>query len=152
MTGRPTLYRSEHCARVLELGAQGFSKAQMAADIGVARCTLDEWIAAQPPFADAMARARDLAMAWWEKKCQDHMVEKPFGEKLNAQLWSRSMSARFPGDYSDHGKLTIDGTLETRKLDPTARAARAAALLATAAKRKAQSEAAPPADDLDEYA
>lgn len=98
--GRPTVYREEYCNTVVELGALGKSKAQIAAALGVARNTLDNWAEANPEFLRAITHARDLSMAWWEDKAQDGLDKPGF----NANLWSRSMAARFPDDYTERRK------------------------------------------------
>lgn len=100
--GRPTDYRPEYCERAIELGRLGKSKAQIAAEFDVSRQTLDNWIDAHPEFLDAMARARDLALAWWEDQGQGGIH---LGGQFNANLWSRSMAARFPDDYTERKHL-----------------------------------------------
>jgi len=40
---------------------------------------------------------------------QSYMVEHKDGERLNPSLWSRSMAARFPKNYSDRVKQEISG-------------------------------------------
>lgn len=106
---RPTDYRPEFCALAIELGAQGKSYAQIAAACGVARKTIYEWADRYPEFSDAIARARDLALAWWEEQAHIGMWESPEGARLNPQLWSRSMAARFPDDYRESKKLEHTG-------------------------------------------
>ena len=106
---RPTKYDPAHCATVVELGALGKSKAQMAAALGCSRMSIDEWCTQHKEFSDAIARARDLAMAWWEDQGQLGMWQSPEGEKLNPQLWSRSMAARFPDDYRESNKVELTG-------------------------------------------
>lgn len=107
--GRPTDYRPEYCALAVELGAQGKSLAQIGAACGVARVTLWQWAEKHPEFAAAIARARDLALAWWEEQAHIGMWESPEGARLNPQLWSRSMAARFPDDYRESKKTEITG-------------------------------------------
>jgi hypothetical protein len=97
------------CAEVLELGAQGKSYAQIGAKFGVARITLYEWMDRHPEFADAMKRARDLALAWWEDQASAGIWEDREGQRLNAQVWSRSMAARFPDDYREARKTELVG-------------------------------------------
>ena len=106
---RPTKYDPAFCATVVELGALGKSKAQMAAALGCSRMSIDEWCKEHKEFSDAIARARDLAMAWWEDQGQMGMWQSPEGEKLNPQLWSRSMAARFPDDYRENNKVELTG-------------------------------------------
>lgn len=107
--GRPTLYKPEFCDVAVEMGTQGKSLAQIAAACGVARITLWEWVDKHPEFAGAIARARDLALSWWEEQAHVGMWESPEGARLNPQLWSRSMAARFPDDYRESKKLEHTG-------------------------------------------
>lgn len=106
---RPTKYDPAHCDTVVELGALGKSKAQMAAALGCDRASIDRWGDEHEEFCSAIARARDLAMAWWEDQGQTGMWQSPEGEKLNPQLWSRSMAARFPDDYRESNKVELTG-------------------------------------------
>lgn len=107
--GRPTKYKPEFCDTVVELGALGKSKAQMAAALGSDRATINRWCDEHEEFRVAIARARDLAMAWWEDQGQRGMWQSPEGERLNPQLWSRSMSARFPDDYRENNRVELTG-------------------------------------------
>lgn len=103
---RPTDYRAEYCERVIELGREGKSHAQMAAAIGVARQTLYNWAAEHPAFLDAITYARDLSQAWWEEQAQSGIH---LGSGFNASLWAKSMSARFPDDYTDRQRRELTG-------------------------------------------
>lgn len=107
--GRPTHYKPEFCDVAVEMGAQGKSLAQIAAACGVARVTLWAWADNHEEFAKAIARARDLSLAWWEEQAHIGMWESPEGARLNPQLWSRSMAARFPDDYRESKKLEHTG-------------------------------------------
>jgi hypothetical protein len=136
--GRPTKYRSEFCELVLELGAKGKSKAQMAAALGCDRASIDRWADDHEEFCNAMAMARDLALAWWEDVGQEGMWQSSDGLRLNPQLWSRSMSARFPDDYRENRGVELTGRNggAVAVVDETAKAARVAQLLALAQGRK----------------
>lgn len=101
--GRPTDYRPEYCERVIELGRNGKSKAQIAADLDVARRTIDYWAEAHPDFLLAITRANDLQLAWWENKGQANLEAQTF----QTGLWSRSMAARFPDDYTERQKRDV---------------------------------------------
>lgn len=104
--GRPTLFSPELCGKVLAMGIEGKSKAQMAAELGVCRQTLENWAAQHPAFLDALTRARDLAQAWWENQAQANIGNRDF----NAALWAKSMAARFPDDYANRVKLDAMAT------------------------------------------
>ena len=94
---------------VVELGKQGKSLAQMAAVLEVDRASIWRWCDEHEEFCDAIARAKDYAMAWWEEQGQNGMWETPEGARLNPQLWSRSMAARFPDDYREQKRLEHTG-------------------------------------------
>ncbi len=102
---RPTTYQPAHCKTALELGRAGKSKAQIAAKLDVARQTLDNWAEVHPEFLDALTRARDLALAWWEDQGQDGLVLPGF----NSSLWAKQVSCRFRDDYTDQSKKEITG-------------------------------------------
>ncbi len=103
MSGRPTDYRPEYCEQVIELGRDGKSVAQIAAELGVCRNTLNNWADAHPEFLTAFTRARDLSLAWWEGTAQSNLATSGF----NASLWSRSMAARFPADYTERNQTEM---------------------------------------------
>lgn len=73
--------------------------AQIARALGVHRSQLYRWADEHEAFRDALSRARDFALAWWEDKAQAG-IEKPTSE-FNAGLYGKVMSARFPEDYRD---------------------------------------------------
>ena len=103
--GRPTKYKEEFCEQVIELGKQGYSKAMIAATLDISRETLDEWIDSKQDFSDAMKIAITQSQFWWEKTAQENLKNNQF----NSPLWSKSMPARFPKDYSDRSKVELTG-------------------------------------------
>lgn len=107
--GRPSKYDLAFCDQVVALGREGKSKAQIAAALDVDRATIDRWAESHPEFCSAIARARDLALAWWEEVGQSGMFHADKGTKLNPQLWSRSMAARFPDDYRENKGVELTG-------------------------------------------
>lgn len=134
---RPTLYRPEYCDTAIELGALGKSKAQISTAIGVSRRVIDDWCAVHPEFLLAIAHARDLALTWWEDQGQAGLWFSPEGEKLNPQLWSRSMAARFPDDYRESNKVEVTGKDGGAiQVDDAGAATKLAKLLAAAQARK----------------
>lgn len=106
--GRPSGYRPEHCDLILKLGTEGKSKAQMARSLGVARQTLDNWAEAHTEFLDALTRARDLSLAWWEEQLEQGIWSKEF----NATAYAFAMKNRFPDDYRDKHEHKVDAKLD----------------------------------------
>lgn len=108
--GRPTSYLPEFCERVIELGAKGCSVVEMAADIGVARNTLETlWTEANPEFQEAMTHARQLSQSWWERIGRENIIMPPNSGTFQASVWSRSMAARFPADWREKSETALTG-------------------------------------------
>jgi hypothetical protein len=103
--GRPTLYDSAYCERVVELGMEGKSRAQIASALGVAKATIQNWEASHPEFLAAMTHARDEAQAWWEGMGQAGLTMQGF----NASLWAKNVSCRFREDYSEPKNVILSG-------------------------------------------
>ena len=82
---------------VLECGANGYSRAQIAACLGISRQTLTEWVKEYPRLAEVMQRADTLSQAWWEGRAMDGTA----AARIGGQVWHKSMAARFPQDYAD---------------------------------------------------
>lgn len=96
--GRPSSYDPAYCEQVIEMGKQGYSVVEMAAELGVHRETLEQnWPAAHPEFSEAFTHARIASQAWWERTGRVGMIEN----SISAPIWSRSMAARFPRDWRE---------------------------------------------------
>jgi hypothetical protein len=107
--GRPSTYDPSYCDKVRELGKLGKSFEQMSAQLNVSYRTLCNWRDEHEEFFHALEDAHALSQSWWEEMAQAYMLEHKDGERLNASLWSRSMAARFPKNYSDRVKQEISG-------------------------------------------
>lgn len=101
--GRPSGYRPEFCRLAIRLGSEGKSRASIAASIGIHRAQLHRWEERYEDFRDAMQEARELAQKWWERIAEEGQV---MGGQINTGLWSKSMSARFPEDYTERSELS----------------------------------------------
>lgn len=105
--GRPSTYpetedeRQELCERVIALGSEGKSPVQISAAIGVPRTTMDSWAEVHPDFSEALTRAKELEQVWWENQGQNALENKEF----HANLWIKSMQARFRDDYTERRKV-----------------------------------------------
>lgn len=111
--GRPTSYKPEYCEQVIDLGKQGKSKAQMAAEFDVARSTIDQWAEDNEEFSEAINRAMAHCQAWWEDKGQSGMEAPGF----NAAVWKKSVEARFRDDYTERQEQKLSGSLEHRIIE-----------------------------------
>lgn len=65
--GRPTKYRKEYCEAVVEHMKDGASLTSFAAEVGVARSTINEWMEQFPEFSEAATRGKSACAAWWER-------------------------------------------------------------------------------------
>ena len=102
--GRPTTYRPEHCETVIALGKEGKSRAEIASALDCSRQTLANWEAEHPEFLDALKRAKDEELAWWEAKGRTGIDQ---GSGFNAGLWGKCVSGRFPTEpYRERVQLT----------------------------------------------
>jgi hypothetical protein len=102
--GRPSKYDPSFCDLVIELGAQGKSKTQIAANLGIDRDTLAEWAKTHVEFSGAVKRAQQLAQAWWEDLGQMNMTRKGF----NQVAFIFQMKNRFHDDYKDKHEISGD--------------------------------------------
>ena len=119
--GRPSDYDPAYCDDVIAWGKRGKSKAWMAAHLNISRQTMENWSAAHPEFMDALGISAAYSQCWWEDAGQDGMEDG----SINASIWSRSMSARFPADWRE-----VKGTELTGKLELTSKEQRDAAVAA----------------------
>lgn len=104
--GRPTKYRPEFCDMVVLWGRLGKSKTWMCAELMVTRQTLENWMADNPDFLDAMELALQLSQLWWEDKGQNSLTTVGF----QGSVYSRSMAARFPKDWTERKDTNVNLT------------------------------------------
>lgn len=65
--GRPSLYKETYCDEVINHMAEGASLTSFAAEIGVSRETISNWMDAHPEFLVAVKKGKAKCAAWWEK-------------------------------------------------------------------------------------
>ena len=102
-TGRPTKYDPKMCERVVDCGKEGYSRAELAAELGIAIQTMHNWEAAHPDFLEATTRARDLALAWWNRQGSKGIWAKSF----NAAAYRLQVMNRFPRDWRDRQEVVV---------------------------------------------
>lgn len=64
--GRPSTYDPSYCQKVIDHMATGASVASFAAEIEVARSTINEWMDRHSQFSEAVSIAKAKCAAWWE--------------------------------------------------------------------------------------
>ena len=107
--GRPSKYDPAYCEKVVEFGMLGYTRAMICVELGIGYYNMLVWEDAHEDFRCALEEAKIHSMAHMERLAHNHMVEVPGGPKVNTGLWSRSMSARFPNEYSDRAKVEVTG-------------------------------------------
>ncbi len=91
--GRPSKYKPEFCARLLEHCAGGLSIESFAGRIGVCTDTVFHWANVHPDFSDAIKKGRAMSQLWWEETGISGMKnEIPF---FSAAIWIFNMKNRF---------------------------------------------------------
>lgn len=112
--GRPTKYREEMCERVIELGREGKTLAEMASDLDVDRATINDWAKTKPEFSRAIKAGIDAAQAWWES--QGRLATFGGIDGFNATSYIFQMKNRFKEDWRDkvdHAHGNPDGSALT---------------------------------------
>lgn len=66
--GRPSKYKETYCNEVITHMSEGASLTSFAAEIGVCRDTISEWVATHPEFSAAVKKGKAKCAAWWEKQ------------------------------------------------------------------------------------
>lgn len=66
--GRPTKYDPMYCDMVEDEMKRGLSLTAFAGLIGVARSTINEWMAQNPEFSEAVGRAKAKRLLFWERQ------------------------------------------------------------------------------------
>ena len=89
--GRPTKYRPWMCDRVIALMAQGASKHEALADLGIWEDTFYRWAKEIPEFSEAVKIGTELSRMWWEREGRQSLRDKDF----NHGLWYMNMKNRF---------------------------------------------------------
>jgi len=119
--GRPTKYRPEMDARAVELGAKGKTIVQIAADLGLAKETIYQWINPEsetyrPSFSDAVQTSRSLAEAFWFNTIDSSLYEKDLNTQLlalrmrNSHGWDSKQKVEHTG--KDGGAIESEVTFK----------------------------------------
>lgn len=100
----PTYLGEEHDQKLIELGKQGYGKAEMASALGITHETLLQWTKRYSGFAEAMKIAWTECQAFHEKIMRER-YDVP-GKYFNTKLFMFAMAQRFK-DYSRPTSIAI---------------------------------------------
>jgi transposase len=106
--GRPSKYQPSYCDLVIEHMTEGASLTSFAAEIGVARSSINEWMEQNPEFSEAVKIAKAKCSAWWERLGRKNAAEGGgnatlviFGLKnMAADDWREKQEVEHSGDMS----------------------------------------------------
>ena len=105
--GRPTKYDPTYCDEVVILGAQGYTKEEMCAELKFTMSTMHEWCKLHSDFSNAVKESVHLAQAYMERKARE-ALDKPTSA-FNHSLWTKIVQCRFPHVYRDVERKEISG-------------------------------------------
>lgn len=108
--GRPTKYLPAYCDLVIEHMSEGASLTSFAAEIGVARSSINEWMDANPEFSEAVKIAKAKCAAWWEKLGRSNAISGD-GNATLVIFGLKNMAAEDWRDKQEvEQKTTLDAT------------------------------------------
>lgn len=103
--GRPSKYDPKFCEEVVEFMRQGYSKEATAAQLGINKSTLYEWVEKHEAFSNAVKEGETLSLLFWEKTGMAGMLGKLPG--FNATTWIFNMKNRH--GWSDRKDVNVGG-------------------------------------------
>lgn len=99
--GRPTKYDPAYCEQIIAFMAKGASVAAFAAEIEVARSTINEWAEKHPEFSEALNIAKAKCAAWWERRARAGAS----GAQVSAALIIFGLKNMAPDDWRDKQEI-----------------------------------------------
>ena len=113
--GRPSKYDPAYCDEIKDHMQEGASIASFAAQIGVARSTINQWAEDYPEFSEALKIGKAKCAAWWEEKLRSIAVSGGGPGSATAVIFGlKNMAAE---DWRD--KQEVDHTSSDGSLKPT---------------------------------
>jgi hypothetical protein len=109
------MYDHAYCDLVVEHMAEGASLTSFAAESGVARSTINEWMSAHPEFSEACARAKARCASWWET--QGRSIAQAGGGPGAATMVMFGMKNMGAEDWKDASQIdhrSEDGSMSPR--------------------------------------
>lgn len=113
--GRPPKYAKAMCAKVIDYGKLGYSKAEIAMELDVSRETIYEWGRTHGDFSDALKKSEDYASAYYNRTFR----EMAMGEVKNGQAVPLIFAAKnqLPDEFRDKREHVVDAELGIFEID-----------------------------------
>lgn len=112
--GRPTKYDPKYCEMIIEHMSDGASMTSFAAEIGVARSTINEWGEKNPEFSEAINIAKAKCASWWERVARSAAV----GGESTPAIVIFGLKNMSPEDWRDKQEIdhrSTDGSMSQPK-------------------------------------
>ena len=93
--GRPTKYTEAECDRVLAVMETGLSLTAFAGSIGVARSTINVWMAEHPEFSEAVKIGKAMRVNYLERR----LLDGEFGPRVTSHIFA--LKNADPEEWSD---------------------------------------------------
>lgn len=121
--GRPSLYKPEYGALLIQHMAEGLSFEAFGGVVGVCARTLYDWEHAHPEFLQAKKNGETLCRLYWEKVGRDGLYNEVIKDNdgctvtrsINATLWIFNMKNRFKWRDKSEDEIREEGEASTLK-------------------------------------
>ena len=108
--GRPSKYDPKFCDMIIEHMSEGASMASFAAEIEVARSTINKWGEDHPDFSEAISIAKSKCAAWWEKAARSGAL----GSTVSASIIIFGLKNMAPDDWRDKQEIEQTSTVTNK--------------------------------------
>lgn len=98
--GRPTKYDEAYCEQLIDCMGNGLSLTAFAGVIGVARSTINEWMAAHSEFSEAVKRGQAKRVLYLERRLLDGEI----GPRVTSHIFA--LKNADPEEWRDRRELT----------------------------------------------
>jgi transposase len=92
--------------------AEGASLTSFAASVMCSRSTINEWMAANPEFSEAVKIGKALCATWWEKVSRTNAVEGGG----NATLCIFGLKNMAPDEWREKQEIEHSGSIDINKM------------------------------------
>lgn len=104
--GRPTKFKPAYCDEVINTMATGLSLTAFAGEIGVARSTINEWMAQFPDFSEAVKKGQAKRVAYLERR----LLDGEFGARVTSHIFA--LKNADPDEWQDKREIQHSGGFE----------------------------------------
>lgn len=101
--GRPTKYEPEFCQRCIDFMGLGYSLTAFAGELGVARHTINDWMAAHPEFLQATR----IGQATRTKSLEATLIAGETGPKVTGHIFA--LKNADPEGWKDKREYEVPG-------------------------------------------